>query len=278
MLQYTRLAALALSIAAFGARISAQSTPGPPEWNDRGASVYWNGAKSSPVAGITGSSGTPSNDASIAASAATPAKSDLAIVPSARVEPLPSNDSSNRHLAPPGSRPSGDNANRNNLTNGAARRLTDFGIPAQSMYTIATGLTIVVGAFLIFVWVLRRGIQGRRQGMLPADAVSVLGRVPLSTRQFAELLRVGNKLVLVALMPGGAETLTEVTDPAEVDRLVGMCKAREPYSTTKAFEQVFQNLSREPIGDGFFGADALPTTISPVAAAYRSQRGDRARA
>ena len=59
---------------------------------------------------------------------------------------------------------------------------------------------------------------------LPADVVSVLGRVPLAARQFAELLRVGNKLVLVSLTPTGAETLTEVTDPAEVDRLVGLCQ------------------------------------------------------
>jgi flagellar biogenesis protein FliO len=154
----------------------------------------------------------------------------------------------------------------------------DFGIPTTSLYTMGTGLAIVVGAFLLFAWVLRRGGRGRvGRGMLPADAVSVLGRVSLTPKQIAQLLRVGNKLVLVALTPGGAETLTEVTDPVEVDRLVGLCQQHDSQSTTKAFEQVFQSLSREPVTTGFLGGDSLPTSISPVAAAYRSHRGDGAR-
>jgi flagellar biogenesis protein FliO len=154
----------------------------------------------------------------------------------------------------------------------------DFGIPTASLYTMGTGLAIVVGAFLLFAWVLRRGGQGRAsRGMLPADAVSVLGRVSLTSKQVAQLLRVGNKLVLVALTPGGAETLTEVTDPVEVDRLMGLCQQHDPRSTTKAFEEVFQNLSREPVSSGFLGGDSLPSSISPVAAAYRSHRGDGAR-
>jgi flagellar protein FliO/FliZ len=155
----------------------------------------------------------------------------------------------------------------------------DLGVPTKSLYTMGTGLAIAVGAFLMFAWVLRRSGRGRLgRGMLPADAVSVLGRVPLSAKQIAQLLKVGNKLVLVALMPGGAETLTEVTDPVEVDRLMGLCQQQDSRSTTKAFEQVFQSLSREPVTSGFLGAESLPTSISPVAAAYRSHRGDGTRA
>ena len=130
----------------------------------------------------------------------------------------------------------------------------DFGIPTESLYTMGTGLAIVVGAFLLFAWVLRRSGRGRvGRGMLPADAVSVLGRVSLTAKQVAQLLRVGNKLVLVALTPGGAETLTEVTDPVEVDRLMGLCQQHDSQSTTKAFEQVFQSLSREPATERIFG-------------------------
>jgi flagellar biogenesis protein FliO len=154
----------------------------------------------------------------------------------------------------------------------------DFGMPTKSLFTMGTGLAIVVGAFLLFAWVLRRSGSGRvGRGILPTDAVSVLGRVSLTSKQIAQLLRVGNKLVLVAITPGGAETLTEVTDPAEVDRLMGMCQQTDRHSTTKAFEQVFQNLSREPAPSGFLGGESLPTSISPVAAAYRSHRGDGAR-
>jgi hypothetical protein len=111
---------------------------------------------------------------------------------------------------------------------------------------------------------------------LPGDVVSVLGRVPLAARQFAHLLRVGNKLVLVTLTPSGAETITEVTDPVEVDRIVGLCQQFNPHSTTKAFEHVFRQLSRESAPVGF--GESLPQTISSAAAAYRAQRGDSARA
>jgi flagellar biogenesis protein FliO len=128
----------------------------------------------------------------------------------------------------------------------------------------------------VIVWALRRGAR-RASASLPAEVVGVLGRVPLAARQYAELLRVGNKLVLVSLTPHGAETLTEVTEPVEVDRLLGLCKQDDRHSTTKAFEHVFRQLSNEPARGGFLGADDLPTHLSPIAGGYRSERGERAR-
>jgi flagellar biogenesis protein FliO len=153
--------------------------------------------------------------------------------------------------------------------------MLDFGFPVQSTYTVVTALAIVIGAFLMFAWALKRGNKNARgrSGMLPAEAVHVLGRVPLAGRQFAELLRVGNKLVLVAMTPSGPTTLTEVTDPVEVDRLVGLCQRFDSHSTTKAFEQVFQQFSDEPTGGTFLGGEPLPTSLSPAASAYRSHRG-----
>jgi hypothetical protein len=122
---------------------------------------------------------------------------------------------------------------------------------------------------------LKRGSRGAagRRGALPADVVSVLGRVPLAARQVAELLRVGNKLVLVSLTPTGAAALTEVTDPAEVDRLVGLCQQSNPYSTTKAFEQVFQQMSNQTVPSSFLGNESLMPPLASPAAAYRSNRG-----
>jgi flagellar biogenesis protein FliO len=142
------------------------------------------------------------------------------------------------------------------------------------MYTVLSALAIVIGAFLLFTWAVKRGGRAaRRRGQLPADVVSVLGRVPLTARQFAELLRVGNKLVLVSLTPNGAETLTEVTDPAEVDRLVGLCQQNNPFSTTKAFEHVFQQMSAEPTPGGFLGNEAVMNSLASPVGAYRANRG-----
>jgi flagellar biogenesis protein FliO len=278
MLRLLRLAALFVFATAVAEPLAAQSTPAPPDWKDNGSSVYLGTAEKS----LPANDPAPSLASTVVNSAAatTSRKYDSSVVPSAHSGQIPPAESADRHLAPPGIRAGGESAIGSSGRGIAEpRRLMDFGIPTTSLYTMGTGLAIVVGAFLLFAWVLRRSGQGRvGRGMLPADAVSVLGRVPLSSKQVAQLLRVGNKLVLVALTPGGAETLTEVTDPVEVDRLMGLCQQHDPRSTTQAFEQVFQNLSREPVGSGFLGADSLPSSISPVAAAYRSHRGDGARA
>jgi len=277
MFRHLKLVALFFFAVWLAEAVSAQTTPAPPEWKDNGGSVYL-GASDKPA---------PPNDpapsiASAAADAqlaATSRKFDSSVVPSAHAEQTPLVESDGRHLAPPGAQAAAQTANSSSgRANAEPRRLTDFGIPTSSLYTMGTGLAIVVGAFLLFAWVLRRGGRGRAgRGILPADAVSVLGRVSLTSKQVAQLLRVGNKLVLVALTPGGAETLTEVTDPVEVDRLMGLCQQNDRHSTTQAFEQVFQNLSREAVPSGFLGGDSLPTSISPVAAAYRSHRGGGAR-
>jgi flagellar biogenesis protein FliO len=148
------------------------------------------------------------------------------------------------------------------------------------MYPVICALAVVIGAFLLFAWAMKRGgrLTGGKRGQLPADVVGVLGRVPLAGRQFAELLRVGNKLVLISLTPTGADTLTEITDPAEVDRLLGLCQQNNPFSTTKAFEQVFQQMSAERAPSGFLGSEAVPTSFASPAGAYRASRGNGAHA
>lgn len=260
-----RLFALSVFVFALASRLSAENTPGPPDWKDGGKSVYLPAAPVIPTA---------TQPTAAAAPITTAKKLDTKVLPAAHELIAPVEDSA-RHLAPPRAPQGSDKlADPNGRANAAPRKAINFDIPTQVLYKIATALAIVLGAFLLFTWTLRRGRgpSGRR-GMLPTDAVSVLGRVALTGKQMAELLRVGNKLVLVAITPSGAETLTEVTDPVEVDRLMGICQQHDRFSTTKAFEQVFQQMSREPAAGGFFGAEALPFSISPVAAAYRSHRG-----
>jgi len=263
--------------------VCAETTPAPPDWPD-GKSVYLGmkaraiaeqPARATTIAAV--SAGTISTDALTPPGATFP-KLEAAVAPSVHDEPVaPAAEAAGRRLAPPSTESLfGRTANQASRASGSARRLVQFGLPTESIYTIVTALTIVVGTFLLFAWVMRRGTR-RSAAILPADVVSVLGRVPIAARQFAELLRVGNKLVLVSLTPSGAEPLTEVTDPAEVDRLIGLCQQYDPHSTTKAFEQVFQQLSSEPARGGFFGSDSLPPALSPVAGAYRAHRGDSTR-
>jgi flagellar biogenesis protein FliO len=284
-----RIIALGLLACAPAAPLLAEPTPAPPAWQD-GSSIYLEmGQKPAPAPPPKTSDRTALQAAFTIEPRSAPAPIvDAAVVPAALHKPAtaaaaatPKSDV--RHLAPPSAkRAAGLNERLARGQQSAARspaeRLADIGVPVDSMYTICTALAVVIGAFLIFAWALRRGgraANGRR-GSLPADVVSVIGRVPLAARQFAELLRVGNKLVLVSLTPTGPKTITEVTDPVEVDRLLGLCQQHDPHSTSRAFEQVFRQLSSEATPGGFLGNESLSASLGSPAAAYRAH-GGRAR-
>ncbi len=122
--------------------------------------------------------------------------------------------------------------------------------PFSALITVGGSLAIVLGLFFIVAWAMRKTAP-RGSLVLPKEVFEILGRAPLGARQQVQLLRCGNKLLLVSITPGGAETLTEVTDPLEVDRIAGICQQAHPKSATTAFRQVFQQLapkSGEPVG------------------------------
>jgi flagellar biogenesis protein FliO len=281
----TRFIALPLWAALLSAPLCAE----PLKWND-GGSVYLKMVQqaardNSPASDVTAIDGDEGKNGPFLEAAQRVDHSVSPAVHEAPTQPPIAKDTLNdrRHLAPPSARATmsqrdDENGNQRNALRLASRRLAEFGLPAASMYKVLTGLTIVVGVFLLFAWSLRRGGRRMGRGNLPEDVVSVLGRVPLASRQFAELLRVGNKLVLVSRTPEGARPLTEVTDPAEVDRLLGLCQQNNPHSTTKAFEQVFRQLSTEATPGRFFGGESLPTSLASPAGAYRTYQRDTTRA
>jgi flagellar biogenesis protein FliO len=123
------------------------------------------------------------------------------------------------------------------------------------LVTTASSLAIVLGLFFVFAWAMRRA-SPRGSTLLPADVLEVLGRAPLAARQQVYLIRCGQKLVLVHVCPDGVETLTEITQPEEVERLLGLCRQTQPNSATTAFRQVFQQFAGERTTPGFLGESA----------------------
>ena len=110
-------------------------------------------------------------------------------------------------------------------------KLLPFEIPhVDSLGTAGAGLVLVVGLFLLCVSLMRRG-GPNPSSPLPSDAVAVLGRVPLTPKQFAHLIQVGNKLVLVSITGERTDTITEITEPAEVERLLVMCHKGSRHSS-----------------------------------------------
>jgi flagellar biogenesis protein FliO len=112
-------------------------------------------------------------------------------------------------------------------------------IPALA--TGAASLAIVVGLFLVVVWAVRRGMP-KGAGLLPPEALEVLGRAALVGKQQLHLVRCGNKLLLVCVCGLTVQTLTEITDPAEVERISELCQSHSA-ATAANFAQVLRQFS-----------------------------------
>jgi flagellar biogenesis protein FliO len=117
---------------------------------------------------------------------------------------------------------------------------TPSAVPA--VLTMFASLAVVLGLFLGVMWFVRRGLpKGTR--ILSSDVVEVLGRAPLAGRQQMHLIRFGNRLLLISVSLTGAETLAEINEPSEVDRLSGICQQSHKASATTAFSHIFRQLS-----------------------------------
>lgn len=123
----------------------------------------------------------------------------------------------------------------------------------DALRSAGTGLGIVLGLFLLCAWLFRRGAP-KPTSPLPKEVVNVLGRAQLAPRQFVQLMQVGRKLVLISVTPESTTPITEVSDPLEVDRLLGLCMRNHTSSTTAEFQQVLDQLSREH-AKGFLGRE-----------------------
>jgi len=131
-----------------------------------------------------------------------------------------------------------------------------------SIVTVISSLAIVLGLFGVFLWFSRRGLS-RAITPLSDEVVEGLGRMPLTARQHLHLLRVGNKLLLVAVSPDGAKTLTEITEPDEVLRICALCERSKSSSVTSSFREVFSHLNSQRTVDRNVENSPLSSRNSP---------------
>ena len=189
------------------------------------------------------------------------------VVPAALAEPLPAAEGDEGSSRPnePGSGGAVDRRGRKDTEHSSATRggaaLTPLPPPGQSgqardaassahrggpqgLLTVVSSLGVVLGLFLVVAWAMRRATPGQG-GLVPGEVVEVLGKAPLASRQQVYLIRLGSKLVLLSVTPAGAEALSEVTDPDEVQRLTGLCRQAQPNSSTAMFRQVLRQFTGE---------------------------------
>jgi flagellar biogenesis protein FliO len=84
---------------------------------------------------------------------------------------------------------------------------------------------------------MRRGMPNSA-ARLPDNIVSVLGKAPLTGRQQVHLIRFGNKLLLVCASTSGFDTLGEITEPEEVQRIVSLCDRSQSGPSTSAASRI----------------------------------------
>lgn len=131
-------------------------------------------------------------------------------------------------LAPPSKRLTGDTPQASGST-------------LQMLVSIISSLLLVVGLFLGVAWCYRKSIGTSLAGGLPKQVVSVIGRTSISARQQLVLVRFGSKLLLVSVIQGEARTLGEISDPLEVDQMLGQCESGQPGSISQSFKSLLHS-------------------------------------
>lgn len=117
--------------------------------------------------------------------------------------------------------------------------------PTQSLIHVGGSLAIVLSLFCGLAYLTKRGMP-RNLAKLPGEVIEVLGKAPLSKGQEMQIVRVGGKLLVLCVTANGSETLTEITNADEVDRLCAICRREKPGSVTAVFNQVLNGIGREP--------------------------------
>lgn len=96
------------------------------------------------------------------------------------------------------------------------------------------GGTLLAGGGLLVLAYLTRGMRGNTRRSLPSPVAEVLGYLPFPGRAPLQLIKLGNKLVLVATDGNTVQTVAEVTDGEEVSRLANICCGRESATAKSA--------------------------------------------
>ena len=94
--------------------------------------------------------------------------------------------------------------------------------------TTASALLVVLSLFAGLVWVSRRfGGQSRPPGGLPEDLFRNLGTSVIDGKTRVTFLQIADRILVVGqTTTGDPQTLAEITDPDECQRIVNRCDGR----------------------------------------------------
>ncbi|MDP1564227.1 MAG: flagellar biosynthetic protein FliO [Pirellulaceae bacterium] len=127
-----------------------------------------------------------------------------------------------------------------------------FGHGAKSLLQTGVALVVVLGLMFGFVWLFKRTAP-KSLLPLPIETVQVLGNAPLHGKQHLRLIRLGQRVLLLAVSETTSRTLAEVTDPDEVQYLLQMCEGKNARHESQTFDAILRENGRERT-KGFLGS------------------------
>jgi flagellar biogenesis protein FliO len=114
-----------------------------------------------------------------------------------------------RRITPRGEAPAGDASKRT-------------GLPAPGSILSALALVTLAIFAAARLWKLH---GPKLPGGMPREAAEVLGRCRIESRQSLYLVRLGSRILVLGSGGGELTTLSEITDPAEVDLISAQCRS-----------------------------------------------------
>jgi flagellar biogenesis protein FliO len=102
----------------------------------------------------------------------------------------------------------------------AATGVTKVNFPSAT--TLVGSTCVVLSLFFAVAWLLKRTAPKSMQS-LPPGVIEVLGRAPLVRGQHLQLVRCGQRLLLLSVSATHSQTLAEISDPQEVAALLNAC-------------------------------------------------------
>lgn len=119
-------------------------------------------------------------------------------------------------------------------------------------------LLFVVGLIVVGSKWLKSRTPSAARG-LPGEVFEVLGRKAIDPRTSVVLVRCGSRLLVLSQSPHGLSTLTEITDPVEIDCLAGLCRAT---TRDQSLVETFRSLLHKPAGSKPAASEPTNPTVT----------------
>ena len=110
----------------------------------------------------------------------------------------------------------------------------------NSILKVIGGLSAVLAIFYAFTIFAKRN-GAKVSSKLPADIIQVLGTMPIDAKRKFQLVRLGSKLLLLSVTEKSVQTVSEITDPVEVEYFVSRLQKGK---TAEAFNSMRQMMAQ----------------------------------